>query len=63
MFDGRPETCVSYGAERKVTSKDFTIEAFVKLDRRPRYDAIAGDWNEDAITLLQDGILLKIAYL
>ena len=47
VFDGRPETCVSYGAERKVTSTDFTIEAFVKVDRRPRYDAIAGDWSED----------------
>jgi hypothetical protein len=47
VFDGRPDSCVSYGTETKVTSTDFTVEAFVKLARRPRYDAIAADWSED----------------
>ena len=63
VFDGRPTTCVNYGTKTKVTSTDFTVEAFVKLVRRPRYDAIAADWSEDgdnrswAFVLLSNGAL------
>ena len=32
---------------RRVTSSDFTVEAFVKLAERSDYAAIAADWNED----------------
>jgi hypothetical protein len=46
-FDGKPGTCVSYGTATQVASTDFTVEAFVKLARRPSYDAIAADWSED----------------
>ncbi|MBC8875280.1 MAG: hypothetical protein H8E44_38140 [Planctomycetes bacterium] len=63
VFDGRPEACIDHGTKRKVTSTDFTVEAFVKLARRPRYDAIAADWSEDgenrswAFVLLSNGAL------
>src|SRR3990170_4820342 len=52
---------VGYGRAKKVTSTDFTVEAFVKPARRPSYDAIAADWNEDgnqrswALVLLSNG--------
>ena len=61
VFDGRRETCVDYGTKTKVTSADFTVEALVKLAKRPRYDAIAADWSEDsdnrswAFVLLSNG--------
>ena len=61
VFDGKPGTSVDYGTAKKVTSTDFTVEAFVKPARRPSYDAIAADWNEDgnqrswALVLLSNG--------
>src|SRR3990170_3977067 len=61
VFDGKPGTSVDYGTAKKVTSTDFTVEAFVKPARRPNYDAIAADWNEDgnqrswALVLLSNG--------
>ena len=62
-FNGKRETCIDYGTTTKVESTNFTVEAFLKLTRRPRYDAIAGDWNEDgddrswAFVLLANGAL------
>jgi len=61
VFDGKRDTYVGYGTATKVTSTDFTVEAFVQPARRPRYDAIAADWSEDgdnrswAFVLLANG--------
>ncbi len=61
VFDGRPATCVDYGTDTRVSSTEFTVEAFVKPARRPRYDAVAADWNEQgddrswAFVLLANG--------
>ncbi len=46
-FDGQMETCIDYGRDRRVTSTDFTVEAYVKVADRTGYAAIAADWNED----------------
>lgn len=60
-FDGKPGTCVSYGATTRITSTEFTVEAFIRLASRPSYDAIAADWSEDgdnrswAFVLLSNG--------
>ncbi len=61
LFEGKPDAFVSYGTTTKVTSTDFTVEAFIKPSGRPRYDAIAADWSEDgenrswAFVLLSNG--------
>jgi acetyl esterase/lipase len=46
VFDGKPDTFVSHGTATKVSSTDFTVEAFVRPSGRPRYAAIAADWSE-----------------
>ena len=46
-MDGQPATCIDHGPDVRITSTDFTVEAYVKLAERPRYAAIAADWNED----------------
>ena len=61
VFDGRCGTFVNHGISTKITSTDFSVEAYVKLAGRPDYDAIASDWNEDgdnrswALVLLANG--------
>ena len=46
-WEGRPETCLDYGTEQRVTTTEFTVEAFVKSSQRTEYAAIASDWNEE----------------
>ncbi|MHB8860823.1 MAG: LamG-like jellyroll fold domain-containing protein [Pirellulaceae bacterium] len=46
-FDGQPDTCIDYGPDKKVSSTDFTVEAFVKASQHADYVAIAGDWCEE----------------
>jgi acetyl esterase/lipase len=63
LFDGQPGTCVTYGADHRISSTDFTVEAFLKPASQPAFAAIAGDWNEDgnqrawALVLLANGSL------
>jgi len=45
-FNGDAAASVNFGEAKKVTSTDFTVEAFVKLSRGWVYQAIAGDWSE-----------------
>ncbi len=63
VFDGAAASCVDYGKTTKVTSTDFTVEAFVRLESGPSYHAIAADWSEDgenrswALVLTPNGAL------
>lgn len=46
LFGGKPATSINFGASKRVTSTDFTVEAFIKLAAPANFDMIASCWSE-----------------